>query len=319
MTRASLPVIDVSPLFGGESAEKERVSKQIDNACRTWGFFYIVGHPIQQEQIDKVLKLADTFFSLPMEEKLKLDVRKGRLYRGYTAPGVEEADVGKVYTYETFTTGYHLPKHHPDVMAGKPLRGPNIHPTQVRGWMEGMEGHYRDMWALALVLLRAMAQAIGLQEDFFDSKFMDPLCELNIKHYVPLSQTKEETTLLIEHSDFGVMTLLYQDASGGLQVRDSSGELMDVPPVEGSFVVNLGDMMEMWTNGQYRSTKHRVVATGKERYSMPFFCNPNPNVIVKCLDNCHSEENPPRYPPVRAVDWILKRFAEAYGKDYSKM
>ncbi|AAQ16078.1 iron/ascorbate oxidoreductase family protein, putative [Trypanosoma brucei brucei TREU927] len=319
MTRASLPVIDVSPLFGGESAEKERVSKQIDNACRTWGFFYIVGHPIQQEQIERVLDVAKNYFSLPMEEKLQLDIRKSKLYRGYIAFGAEDPDDAKVYGYEGFNMGHHLPKHHPEVMAGVPLRGPNIHPTQVKGWAEEMENQYDDMWALSLVILRAMALGLGLREDFFDSKFMDPMCELNIKHYPSPTTTGKKSHLLIEHADFCAITLLYQDGVGGLQIRGLSGELMDVPPVEGSFVVNLGDMMEMWTNGQYRSTKHRVVATDKERYSMPFFCNPNPNVIVKCLDNCHSEENPPRYPPVRAVDWVLKRFAEAYGKDYSKM
>ncbi|EAN77310.1 iron/ascorbate oxidoreductase family protein, putative [Trypanosoma brucei brucei TREU927] len=312
--RASLPVIDVSPLFGGAEQEIMKVAKQLDHACRTSGFLYVVGHPIKQEQIDRVLQISKTFFSLPMEEKMKIDVKKGFLkYRGYVPFGAEEPEHAKTYSYEAFNMGYHLPLHHPEVMARAPLRGPNVHPTQVPEWVDIMETYFRDMWAFMLVLLRAMARGIGIREDFFDDKFSVPQCELTVKHYPEPKTHANGNTLRMEHSDYGIITILYQDSTGGLQVRNPDDKLVDVPPIEGSFVVNIGDMMEMWTNGRYRSTKHCVVSRGKERYSIPFFCNPNPNALVKCLDNCYSDTNPPKYPPVKASDWLLKRLADLYS------
>ncbi|KAH8618557.1 putative non hem dioxygenase in morphine synthesis N terminal 2OG Fe(II) oxygenase superfamily [Trypanosoma vivax] len=320
MAGDSLPVIDVGPLFQKEEGSVMSVARQIDHACRTWGFFYVVGHPIPRERLDKLMEMAKTFFSLPLEEKLKIDIKKSKHHRGYGCLNAENVDPTKPYDCkETFDMGFHLAENHPDVVRGRPLRGPNSHPTQVKGWVELMNQHYSDMQAFALVILRAIALAIGLKEDFFDSKFEEPLSVLRMVHYPPQKSQSQYPLVCGEHTDYGIVTLLYQDAVGGLQVRNLANEWMDVEPIEGSFVVNIGDMMNMWSNGRYRSTSHRVRITTADRYSMPFFCEPNPYTVIECLENCHSPSDPPKYSPVRAVDWLLKRFSETYAYGQAKM
>ncbi|KEG09306.1 putative thymine-7-hydroxylase [Trypanosoma grayi] len=169
------------------------------------------------------------------------------------------------------------------------------------------------MQQLALQLLRALALAIGVKEDFFVSHFFEPLSVFRLIHYPGLPEQKGRRVVCGEHTDYGILTLLYQDKHGGLQVRDLSGEWMDAPPVDGSFVVNIGDMMEMWSNDRYKSTAHRVLNPGVDRISMPFFCEPNPDTLITCLDNCYSTENPAKYPPVTASTWLQKRFAQTYA------
>ncbi|EAN96965.1 putative thymine-7-hydroxylase [Trypanosoma cruzi] len=313
MTAYPFPIIDVSPLYQNTGAVME-VAKKIDEACRTWGFFYVVGHPIPRERFQELSRMARKFFSLPLEEKLQIDIKKSRHHRGYGEVNAEQLDPSAPNDHkETFDMGCHLPEDHPDVVAGKPLRGPNRHPTQLEGWRELMETHYREMQHFALVLLRALAVAIGIEEDFFVPRFVEPLSVFRMIHYPALPKTKEGRLVCGEHTDYGIITLLFQDTNGGLQVRDLSGEWIDAPPLEGSFVVNIGDMMNMWSNNRYRSTPHRVVNPGVDRISMPFFCEPNPNVVIKCLENCHSAENPAKYPPVKASDWLQKRFAQTYA------
>ncbi|RNE96842.1 oxidoreductase [Trypanosoma rangeli] len=313
MTTAALPIIDVSPLFGDGGGVTE-VARQIDEACRTWGFFYVVGHPIPRERFEQLTQMANSFFSLPLEEKCQIDIKKSRHHRGYGEVLAEQLDPSAPQDYkETFDMGCHLPEDHPDVVAGMPLRGPNRHPTQIKGWSELMERHYSEMQQFALVLLRALAAAIGIEEDFFTPHFVEPLSVFRMIHYPALDEGKGERLVCGEHTDYGILTLLYQDKNGGLQVRGLSGEWIDAPPVEGSFVVNVGDMMQMWSNNRYRSTLHRVVNPGTDRISMPFFCEPNPNAVIACLANCCSAENPARYPPVKASDWLQKRFAQTYA------
>ncbi|CCW59548.1 unnamed protein product [Phytomonas sp. EM1] len=308
---SSLPVIDISPLYDDNKGALMDVAHAIDNACRTWGFFYIIGHRIPESRFKELRMMAEKFFSLPLEEKLKIDITKSLVHRGYGITSAEQLDPSVSTDYkETFDMGCDLPPDHPSVRAGEPLRGSNQHPD-IPGWRDLMETHYKDMMNLALQLLRAVALALGADEGFFVEKFNEPLSVFRMIHYPALPEEKGRVTCGA-HSDYGIVTLLYQDTVGGLQVLNTHGEWIDAPPIPNSFVVNIGDMMSMWSNGAYKSTKHRVVSSGVERYSMPFFTEPNPSTLISCLPNCSSDENPPKYPPVRAVDWLLKRFSETY-------
>lgn len=178
--------------------------------------------------------------------------------------------------------GLHLPADHPDVLAEKPLRGPNRHPS-MPGWESLMEQHYVDMQALALTLLRAITVALGIERDFFDTRFVEPVSVLRMIHYPPChTASSEEQQGAGAHTDYGRITLLYQDAAGGLQVRNVKGEWIDAPPIDRTFVVNLGDMMMRWRNDRYLSTPHRVISPlGVDRYSMPFFAEPPPDTAIE--------------------------------------
>ncbi|KAG5473968.1 hypothetical protein CUR178_04078 [Leishmania enriettii] len=309
----ALPVIDIKPLYEDNKEELLSVARAIDAACRTWGFFYITGHNIPKGRNEQLTEMANKLFALPMAEKLLIDIEKTANHRGYGAHNAEQLDPSNPSDWkETFDMGFHLPLNHPSVVAGKPLRGPNNHPTWIEGWTEMMEQHYSDMQRLALLLLRALALSIDVEEDFFVSKFHEPLSVFRMIHYPALPNEKGRV-VCGAHTDYGIVTLLYQDNAGGLQVKNLQGEWLDAPPIEGSYVVNIGDMMAMWSNGRYKSTLHRVLNPGVERISMPFFCEPNPETVISCLPNCFDEANPPKFPDVKAGEWLLKRFKQTYA------
>ncbi|AEV60727.1 2-oxoglutarate and iron-dependent oxygenase domain-containing protein [Pseudomonas ogarae] len=311
----SLPIIDISPLYGDEAGAWQTVAEQIDLACRQWGFFYIKGHPITPARIAEVLGSAQRFFGLPVEKKLKIDITQTRHHRGYGAVATEQLDPTKPSDLkETFDMGLHLPANHPEVLTEKPLRGPNRHPD-LSGWETLMEQHYRDMQALAQTLLRAMTLALGIERDFFDTRFNEPVSVLRLIHYPPrdtASSTEQQGAGA--HTDYGCITLLYQDAAGGLQVRNVDGQWIDAPPIDGTFVVNLGDMMARWSNDRYLSTPHRVISPlGVDRYSMPFFAEPHPDTLIQCLPGCQDDAHPPKYPTTTCAEFLLSRFADTYA------
>ena len=312
----TLPVIDISALYQHDEAALKAVATQIDQACRTWGFFYITGHPIAQTRIDAVLQAGRDFFARPLAEKLAIDITQSGHHRGYGMIAAEQLDPNNPGDYkETFDMGFHMPFDHADVRAGKPLRGPNRHP-QIEGWQALWEGHYQDMNALSKTLLQALALALGADKEFFAPAFAQPISALRMIHYPPRLQGSEhaQTKGAGEHTDYGCITLLYQDRVGGLQVRNLQGEWLDAPFIEGSFVVNIGDMMARWSNDRYKSTPHRVVSPqGVDRYSMPFFSEPDPDTIIDCLPGCFDAAHPAQYSPVKCSDYMLARFADTYA------
>jgi len=310
-----LPIIDIAPLYGNDQQAWQSVAAQIDLACREWGFFYIKGHPISAERIEQVVGSAQQFFALPQAEKLKIDITQTRHHRGYGAIATEQLDPNLPSDLkETFDMGFHLPADHPDVLAEKPLRGPNRHPD-IPGWQALMEQHYLDMQALGQTLLQAITVALGIERDFFDQRFIEPVSVLRFIHYPPRhTATSAQQQGAGAHTDYGCITLLHQDAAGGLQVRNVGGQWIDAPPIDGTFVVNIGDMMARWSNDRYLSTPHRVISPlGVDRYSMPFFVEPNPDTRIECLPGCQSAARPARYPATTCAQFLLSRFADTYA------
>lgn len=311
----ALPIIDISPLYSADQSGWPTVARQIDQACREWGFFYIEGHPISSARIAELKAAAIDFFALATEEKLSIDITQSRHHRGYGAIATEQLDPSKPCDLkETFDMGLNLPAEHPDVLTGKPLRGPNRYP-RITGWQALLEQHYLDMHDLSKTLLRAMAVALGIERDFFDQRFEQPISVLRMIHYPP-SQTANcsEQQGAGAHTDYGCVTLLYQDSVGGLQVQNVRGEWIDAPPIDGTFVVNIGDMMARWSNDNYKSTPHRVISSqGIDRYSMPFFAEPHPDTEISCLPGCLDSAHPAKYAPISCSDYMLSRFAETYA------
>ncbi|CAD2213426.1 non-haem dioxygenase in morphine synthesis N-terminal/2OG-Fe(II) oxygenase superfamily, putative [Angomonas deanei] len=308
----SLPIIDIAPLFLDNKEGLQKVAKELDNACRTWGFFYIVGHGIPKERMEALTQMARTFFAQSMEDKLKIDITQSKHHRGYGAFTAEQVDPDMPYDYkEVFDMQCDLREDHPLVQQGHSLRGPNVHPD-IPGWRDLMETHYKGMQKVALQLLRGLAIAIGIDENYFTGQFTEPLSGFRLIHYPALPEEKGRV-VCGAHTDYGIVTILYQDNATGLQVRNLQGEWMDAPPVKDSYVVNIGDMMAMWSNDRYKSTSHRVLNPGVDRISMPFFCEPDPNVLISALENCYSKDtNPKKYPDVMTDVWLQKRFNQTY-------
>ncbi|MEZ4772402.1 MAG: 2-oxoglutarate and iron-dependent oxygenase domain-containing protein [Bacteroidia bacterium] len=284
-----VPVIDISPLVAGQG-DRNSVAKQLHAACRESGFFYIRGHGIDETLQNRLHQLSEQFFALPLEEKMNIHMKLGgRAWRGFFPVG-EELTSGKPDRKEGLYFGTELGPEDPRVRAKLPMHGANLFPGHPSGLRETVLSYTSAMTTLGHQLMEGLALSLGLPESYFSDRYTsDPLTLFRIFHYPP--ESKEDAAAMPwgvgEHTDYGVLTILKQDTVGGLQVR-SHGQWIEAPYIEGTFICNIGDMLDRMTGGYYRSTPHRVRNTsGRERYSFPFFFDPNFDVEVKPIDLRH--------------------------------
>ncbi|MEM7223810.1 MAG: 2-oxoglutarate and iron-dependent oxygenase domain-containing protein [Pseudomonadota bacterium] len=306
-----IPVIDLAPFLGGTVDHRQEVAQEIGRACRHIGFFYVIHHGVPQALIDETFAQAKRFFDLPDALKQEISIERSAAHRGYFSLGGENLDPAKQTETGDFKEGLKigrdLPLDHPLVQAGTPLHGPNLWPADLPGWRETIERCYGALSGLGFELMRGFALALELPGDFFDDKLTEPMATLGPLHYPPHQGPVSERRLGAgAHTDFGCLTILSQDPVGGLQVMNAAGQWIDAPFIPGSFVVNIGDMMARWTNDIFASTRHRVInLSGSDRYSMPFFYDPNFEAEVACLETCQSADRPPRYPPTTGGQHLL--------------
>lgn len=312
----AIPIVDLGPFRGRDAAARRAVALDLGRAAHDIGFVYIVNHGVPASLIERTFAEAKRFFDLPLEQKLSISIKKSPCHRGYFAEGEENLDPGKQVEAGDFKEGIKigrdLPPDHPDVRAGLPLHGPNQWPKDIPGldcarWRATMEEYYRTMVGLGRELMRAFALALELDERFFDDKLTAPMATAGPLHYRPqYGQITEKRLGAGAHTDFGCLTMLAQDETGGLQVRNAAGKWIAAPVIPGSFVVNIGDMLARWTNDLFASTQHRVINTsGRDRYSIPFFFDPNFEAEVACLPTCVSAERPARYPPTTGGQHLI--------------
>ncbi len=274
-----LPVIDIASAVSGDPSTQ--LVREIDDACRATGFFYIVGHGVPNEAIDRLDGLAREFFALDDAEKGRIAMgHGGRAWRGWF-PLDGELTSGRPDRKEGLYLGQELPAADPRVVAGVPLHGPNLFPARPAGLKDAVLGYMAAVTEVGHNLLKAFALALDLDADWFARTLTaDPLVLFRIFHYPPLPAGDERWSVG-QHTDYGLLTILAQDRSGGLEVRGPDGWVA-APPIDGSFVVNLGDMFERMTGGRYRSTPHRVRnASGVDRLSFPLFFDPSWDADVR--------------------------------------
>lgn len=278
-----LPIIDIESLLIG-IGDKEAVAAHIAQACCESGFFYIVGHHVDHGLQKKLEDLSRRFFSQDLGNKLDISMEKGgRAWRGYFPVG-EELTSGRPDLKEGLYFGAELDAGHPLVKSGTPLHGPNLFPD-IPQFREAVLEYLRSMTTLGHALMKGIALSLGLKETYFAERYThDPLVLFRIFNYPATGATTgEESWGVGEHTDYGLLTILKQDKAGGLQVRSRSGWI-DAPPIPGSFVCNIGDMLDRMTGGLYRSTPHRVISPLEhDRLSYPFFFDPNFNAEVKAI------------------------------------
>jgi isopenicillin N synthase-like dioxygenase len=306
-----IPIIDFGPFLAGGPPARRAVARRLGEACRNIGFFYLVNHGVPQALIDRTFAEARRFFDLPLERKREIAIEKSPCHRGYFGMGGENLDPKKQRyagdLKEGIKIGRDLPADHPLVKAGTPLHGPDQWPSGLPGWQAVMQECYDSLVRLGRELMHGFALALELPEHYFDPWLTGPMATLGPLHYPPQEGAISESRLGAgAHTDFGCLTILAQDRVGGLQVRNSAGVWIDAPYVEGSFVVNIGDMMERWTNGIFSSTLHRVInASGKDRYSLPFFFDPDFLTDLTCLETCQGPDRPARYPRTTGGQHLL--------------
>ena len=272
-----LPIIDIGPLTSAEPG-RDQVAEQIGLACRQAGFFYIVGHGVDEQLQLRLEECSRQFFAQELEAKLEIGMAKGgKAWRGYFPVG-RELTSGRPDMKEGVYFGRELSTNHPLVKAGTPMHGPNLFPENIPMFRETVLDYMEAMTRLGQVLMGGIALSLGLSESYFADRYTsDPLILFRIFNYPadPSQPDQQESWGVGEHTDYGVLTILRQDGSGGLQVKTRSGWI-DAPPVPGSFVCNIGDMLDRMTGGLYRSTPHRVKNSARrDRLSFPFFFDPN--------------------------------------------
>jgi isopenicillin N synthase-like dioxygenase len=290
MNNVEIPIVNIAPfVIDGSEDEKETVVVQIRNACEGIGFFFIKEHGVSDEIIQKASSIAEKFFNLPPDSKNKCIKGSGS---GYLPEGAENLSVtlGNSAPFdlkESFNVNSKLEK--------------NVWPTDLPEFQNDCKSYFNEMVKLASTLIKIFALALGLSENYFE-EHITPLCAvLRFLNYP--AQTEEPLPGQLRaaaHTDYGTLTIVLPD-SPGLQVSDGNEGWIDVNAPPGTFIVNLGDIMQRWTNNKWKSTLHRVInpveGCDERRQSIVFFHNPNDDAMIKCLDVCCTTDNPARYKP----------------------
>ncbi len=315
-TRRLRPVLDLATWQDG--SDRAGVARSFDRICRDSGFFYLVGHGVPAALGEAMLAQTELFFALPETDKRALLVDRRR--RGYEPYGLQALDpLAPADLKESLLIGIGQPAEHPYVRAGLANYGANQWPEACRlpEFRATCEAWFARMLALGHQLMAVFAMVAGLPSDAFEDMLREPMATLRLIHYPPQPGPVEHGQIGCgSHTDWGAVTLLLQDQSGGLEVQDASGEWLFADPLAGALVVNIGDMMPVWTNGHYRSNPHRVRNRnpGRHRYSVPCFIDPDYHAEVACLDAFRSASEAPRFAARTVGQHIDAMYARSYGE-----
>ncbi len=313
---ASLPVIDISGLSSNRAIERQKVGAQLRAACLDKGFFYISNHGVPESLIDDVFREAAAFFALPAEQKSEVDKAKSKANRGYEPLQGQTLEAGAP---PDLKEGYYIgPEHSPDdprVVAGMFNHGANQWPAQRPNFRPVMLVYLQVMLDLSARMMSGIALSLDLPEDYFAHYCSNVMATVRLLHYPPHpAQALPGQKGAGAHTDFGGLTLLRQDDNGGLQVWDQTSEAwIHAEPIPATYVLNLGDMIARWTNDRYRATVHRVVnASGRERYSVPFFYTGNYAHKVECIPTCLAPGEAPKYPATTVEAHMREMYRRTY-------
>jgi isopenicillin N synthase-like dioxygenase len=312
---SGIPIVDCSALVDGRDAELAATAAAVGAACRDTGFFYVANHGISPDLMEAAFDASAAFFARSAEVKREV-LYSAAGNRGYVPMKGEALDPTRPADLkEAFNVGLELDDDDPDLVEGRMFRARNLWPS-MPGFRDIMLAYFDACHGLGRRIHRAFAIDLGLASDFFDDKLDRPMAVLRLLHYPPAPGRAEAGQLGAgEHTDYGCITLLATDGVGGLQVRTRAGRWIDAPHVPGTFVCNIGDCLMRWTNDIYVSTPHRVVSPpGRERFSIAFFLDPNPDADIACLPGCATPTLPARYVPIRGDRFLLSRLSPTYEK-----
>lgn len=302
-----VPMIDIGPLRDGSNPG--RVAQALHQASRDVGFLYVCNHGIDPGFLAQAREEALAFFRQSQDEKMRVAISPQ--HRGFLRPGAAKMqDDARPDLKESFVWGMEdargqAPQDHP-------LRGDNRWPADRPGLRGAALRYLEESEAVARLLLQGFAIGLGLDRQFFLRTSARPMSRAAFVYYPPQDPSLGPNQFgVAPHTDFGVLTVLCQDAVGGLQVQHADGTWFEAPPVPGSLVINVGDLLARWTNGVYRSTPHRVVNTsGQERLSLVLAFDPDPQTRVDAREVFPQQE--PQAPAITCGDYLSWRFGKAF-------
>ena len=289
------------PLIDLAAADEAALALRIDAALREAGFFAIVGHGVPAALRASVFAASRRFFIRPEAEKARthIDLAPGK--RGFDPVGWQSLDVGQP---PDLKESFYLGSEH---------LGLNQWPDEaaVPGFRAACEAWSAAMQALSRRLMGLFARALTLPPAYFDAYMTDPTCTTRLLHYPQQAAAAPGQIGCGAHTDWGALTLLAQDEAGGLQVQRPDGSWFDIAPLPDrpeALIVNSGDMLQRWTNDRWRSTMHRVVNRGRERWSIAYFCDLDSAARIEPLPVCVSAAHPARYAPVTAGEHLAEMY-----------
>jgi isopenicillin N synthase-like dioxygenase len=308
-----LDVLDLTDLEAGDAGAVRRVARDLGRACRETGFFYIRNHGVPEALMSSMFARSRDFFASPTDVKDQFAITRSPHNRGYVGIASERLNLAQADQKEAFNIGLDLPASDAEVIAGKPFRGVNLWPD-TPGFRDTALAYFNAVWRLGRDLHLAIAADLGLPTGFFADKFDRPMATLRLLHYPPRAAGDADLPGAGEHTDYGSLTILLTDDVGGLEVRRRDGAWIKAPPIAGAFVCNIGDCLMRWSNDTYVSTPHRVTSPpGRDRYSIAFFLDPNPEALIECLPGCSASGAAAKYPPILAADYLTQRLVATYG------
>ncbi|OTB15143.1 hypothetical protein K445DRAFT_318529 [Daldinia sp. EC12] len=341
--QCTIPVIDFSAWPEGSIEDKKRISREVTDGCRRVGFVYITNHGIASDILEEAFGWSKRLFDLPQEKKMLAPHPPGpTVHRGYSWPGLEkvsqdiisdgdeakEVENRKISDFkESYEIGSEESKTQPNIWLPE---------NALPGFREFTTQFYWSCYGVARELLRALAIGVGLEDEDFFLRFHSGINnQLRLLHYPPIEADKLSSNVVARmpaHSDWGTITMLFQDDCGGLQVEhpNEPGHFVDATPIKNALVMNVGDLLMRWSNDLLKSTLHRVTlppiqedirsdgkVMTKSRYSIPYFVSPDEKSVIECLSVCTDDEHPIKYAPVVQEEYRRMRargqYVEAAG------
>ncbi|KAJ5679397.1 Oxoglutarate/iron-dependent dioxygenase [Penicillium macrosclerotiorum] len=335
-SQIKIPVVDFAQ-WNSDDLSRQRVAQDIVAACKKVGFVYIVNHSLPDSLLEEAFRWSQIFFELPQEEKLKAPHPEGwAIHRGYSWPGLEKVSqaMSAEHDQEQARQLREIPdiKESFDIGSEDNASQPNqwIPEDSLPGFRSFMTRFYWEGYRIGSELLRALAVGLGLNdEDHLLQKHSGHNNQLRLLHYppVPAAELEEKRAARCPaHTDWSSITLLFQDDCGGLEVEDvtSPGHFVAATPVKNAIVMNVGDLLQRWSNDQLRSTSHRVTLPPlsdrfegeqrmtRRRFSIPYFLSPDPDSMIACIPSCMGPDEPAKYEPITQAEYNQMRASMQY-------
>jgi isopenicillin N synthase-like dioxygenase len=316
-----LPIIDLADIDSPDQTKREAVAEKIYDACTQVGFFYVKNHGISRESLQNITGEAGRLFKdLPLEQKMKLARAHNEYHLGYS-PFEKEKNEGasRIHRLESFLIGREAVfDAECGEKVGSKYDADNQWPeeNELPGFKDAVGSYFRELLTFSRKLTNIFALSLKLDDSFFEHMIDRPGCLLSLNYYADKVEEQPDVhSGIAAHTDHELFTILYQTpGANALEVVNGDGVWVPAPPIEDTFVVNIGDALSIWTNNVFLSTLHRAVNTsGNERFSIPFFFGANYDAVMETLPSCVTETRPMKYKSVTAGEHYLSKMNDSYG------
>jgi len=314
----SIPIIDLTDALGVTASRRRIAAKQMRDAAQTSGFFYVSNHGVSPDLIRRQFEVAARFFKSPSTVKRAVAVQADQAKRGYEAIGSQRLDENaSADLKESYQFGVEYPADHPYVVKKYPMYGQNLWPADLPDFKSTCQSYYAAASRLSIQLLQLLALSLDLPETYFSAFNVNPSDSLRLLWYPPHPANADARTFGAgSHTDWGALTILAQDSIGGLEVQMPDGAWVPATPIEGTFVVNLGDMIPRWTNGLYRSNHHRVInknGPGQSRQSVVYFADLDVEARIEPIKALAPADGVAAFAPCTVGEHLEEMYRRTYG------